>query len=324
MRHAAAPDFKVSKPTPGPHSAWAPALAASVLLALAPALWAQDCCSTEPASPAHRLSPRIRYDKLPEAAPTLLNRSQIDAFLAEPMVLAPDALPAIARILASQDGRVLLGRGDRVYALGPAGTPLLDDPERQPQVFQVLRQATALRDPVNGTLLGYEAQTIGRARLLRSESAQGSVGTDGQSLQPVTPASLQILSAREEIRVGDLLMPEPLRALPQPYLPRPSGLAVSAHIVSVYGGPLTLAAQQQVVVINRGRRDGLDSGHLLSVVADGRRLDDRAHAARLPLALPAEPKGLLMVLRPFDQLSYALVLESSDALQVGDRLVSQR
>jgi hypothetical protein len=30
------------------------------------------------------------------------------------------------------------------------------------------------------------------------------------------------------------------------------------------------------------------------------------------------------VLRPFDQLSYALVLESNDALQVGDRLVSQR
>ncbi|NBY27561.1 MAG: hypothetical protein EBQ71_11050 [Betaproteobacteria bacterium] len=119
-------------------------------------------------------------------------------------------------------------------------------------------------------------------------------------------------------------MPEPLGALPQPYLPRASGLAVQAHIVSVYGGPLTKAAQQQVVVINRGRLDGLDSGHLLSVVADGRRLDDRANAARLPLALPAEPKGLLMVLRPFDQLSYALVLESNDALQVGDRLVSQR
>ena len=60
------------------------------------------------------------------------------------------------------------------------------------------------------------------------------------------------------------------------------------------------------------------------MVADGRRLDDRTNVARLPLALPAEPKGLLMVLRPFDQLSYALVLESSDALQVGDRLVSQR
>ena len=219
---------------------------------------------------------------------------------------------------------MLLGRGDRVYALGPAGAPLLDDPGGQPQVFQVLRQATALRDPISGALLGYEAQTIGRARLLRSESAHGSAGPESQSVQPLTPASLDIVSAREEIRVGDLLMPEPLGALPQPYLPRASGLAVQAHIVSVYGGPLTKAAQQQVVVINRGRLDGLDSGHLLSVVADGRRLDDRTNVARLPLALPAEPKGLLMVLRPFDQLSYALVLESSDALQVGDRLVSQR
>lgn len=70
VHHAAASDFKVSKPTPGPHSAWATALAASVLLALAAPLWAQDCCSTEPVSPALRLSPRIRYDRLPEAAPT--------------------------------------------------------------------------------------------------------------------------------------------------------------------------------------------------------------------------------------------------------------
>lgn len=324
MHHAAAPDFKVSKPKPGTNSAWATALAASLLLALAAPLAAQNCCSQEPAGPALRVSPRIRYDRLPEAALPALNHSQVDAFLAEPLVLAPNALPATARIVASQEDRVLLGRGDRIYALGPAGEPLIDDPGRPPQVFQVVRQATALKDPISGALLGYEAQTIGRARLLRSQSAHGSGGTETPVLQSGTPASLDILSAREEIRVGDLLIPETFGALPQRYLPRAARLAVQAHIVSVYGGLLTRAAQQQVVVINRGRRDGLDSGHLLSVMADRSRPDHSASAARQPLGLPAEPKGLLVVLRPFDQLSYALVLESTDALQVGDRLVSQR
>jgi len=42
------------------------------------------------------------------------------------------------------------------------------------------------------------------------------------------------------------------------------------------------------------------------------------------LKLPDERNGLLMVFRTFEKLSYALVLEITDGVRVGDRLVSPR
>ena len=42
------------------------------------------------------------------------------------------------------------------------------------------------------------------------------------------------------------------------------------------------------------------------------------------LKLPDERNGLLMVFRTFDRLSYALVLDIRDGVQVGDRLTNPR
>ena len=42
------------------------------------------------------------------------------------------------------------------------------------------------------------------------------------------------------------------------------------------------------------------------------------------IKLPDERNGLLMVFRPFERLSYALVLETLDGVKVGDRVVNPR
>jgi hypothetical protein len=79
-----------------------------------------------------------------------------------------------------------------------------------------------------------------------------------------------------------------------------------------------------VVVVNRGTRDGLDSGHVLAILTDGARLSDKTDPARTALKLPDERKGLLMVFRAYERLSYALVLEATQGVRVGDRLVNPR
>ena len=84
------------------------------------------------------------------------------------------------------------------------------------------------------------------------------------------------------------------------------------------------AAQNQVVTINRGTRDGIENGHMLAIMRDGGVLLDKTEAKPVQLKLPDERNGLLMVFRTFDKLSYALVLDITHGVKVGDRLVSPR
>ena len=52
--------------------------------------------------------------------------------------------------------------------------------------------------------------------------------------------------------------------------------------------------------------------------------EDKTDEARPEIKLPDERNGLLMVFRTFEKLSYALVLEITDSVKVGDRLVNPR
>ena len=273
--------------------------------------------------PTIKLSPRIRVETPADSALPALKSSMIDAFLTEPVVVDDSSLQTAARIVAAQDSRVLLTRGDRAYALGSRGSPLIDDPQQPQQAYRVLRNATPLKDPVTGEVLGFEAQYIGRVLLARGESAQTTTSADGKAVQEVIPATIDIVAAREEIRVGDRLLPEPALTL-RSYVPRAPSAAMEARVVSVYGNAVANVGQNQVVVINRGSREGLESGHMLAILTDGARLIDKTDPARTALKLPDERKGLLMVFRSFERLSYALVLEATEGVRVGDRLVNPR
>jgi hypothetical protein len=270
--------------------------------------------------PTVRLSPRVRVEMLSQTPVPALKSSVIDPFLIEAVVVQADTLQTAARIVAAQDSRVLLTRGDRAYALGAPGAPLLDQPGQPAQAFQVLRPAQPLKDPQTGELLGYAAHYLGRALLVRSESAPGAAA--GQVPERV-PATLDIAAVREEIRVGDRLLPEPAPTL-RSYTPHAPAAPIEARVAALYGNAASQAGQNQVVVINRGTRDGLESGHVLAILTNGARLSDTTDPARTPLKLPDERKGLLMVFRTFDRLSYALILETHDGVGVGDRLVNPR
>ena len=269
-----------------------------------------------------RVSPRTRYETLDGGALPTLKLQFIEPFLAEPVIVDENGLLAAPRIVAAQDGRVLLTRGDRAYARGQSDKPMLDAPGKQ-QEFRIFRNATPLKDPGSGEVLGYEAQYVGKAVLVRSESTQTTTDKDGKQSTVVVPATIDIVAAKEEMRVGDRMLPEPERELVS-YAPRAPSGKVDGRIVSVYGSAVVNAAQNQVVVINRGSRDGMERGHVLAILKDGGQLVDKTDATRALMQLPDERNGLLMVFRTFDRLSYALVLDIKDGVKVGDRLTAPR
>jgi len=280
--------------------------------------------STADAAPSEtiRVSPHTRYEALDSGPLPALKPSAIEPFLAEPVVVDAQGLNDAPRIVATQEGRVLLARGDRAYARGPDGSPLLDAPGKQ-QEFRVFRNTTPLKDPASGEILGYEAQYLGRALLARSETTGEARDAKGSASSAITPATIDIVAAKEEMRVGDRLLPEPPRELVS-YTPRAPQGDIQGRVVSVYGSAVANAAQNQVVAISLGRRDGIEPGHVLAILKDGAQMVDKTDAARALLKLPDERNGLLMVFRSFDRVSYALVLDITTAVNVGDRLVSPR
>ena len=279
-----------------------------------------DGDQTEP--PTVRLQPRTRYESLADQALPTLRSSIIEAFLAEPIIVDEAGLKAAPRIVAAQDNRVLITRGDRVYARGPDGSPLLDD-QAKDQNFRVFRNATPLKDPGTGEILGYEAQYVGKAVLARGEDTTNAEDGKGGSSQAVVPATIDIVGAKEEMRVGDRLVPEPPRQL-QTYTPRAPADKVDGRIVSVYGNAVVNAGQNQVVTINKGSDDGMEPGIVLAILKDGARIVDKTDGNSTLMKLPDERNGLLMVFRTFDRVSYALILEITDGVRVGDRLINPR
>lgn len=269
-----------------------------------------------------RVSPRTRYETLADSAIPTLAQHLIEPFLAEPVVVDAGVLEAAPRIVATQESRVLLSRGDRAYARSTGNT--LQDNGKTNTDFRVFRNARPLVDPVTKAVLGYEAQYLGQARLVRGESTGEVTAADGKNEPVVVPATIDIISSKEEMRTGDRMLPEPARQISS-YMPRAPEVKVDGAIVSMYGTAVANAAQNQVVAINRGTKDGVESGHVLVILKDGKRMVDRTDGSnRTPIKLPDERNGLMMVFRTFDKVSYALILEITEPVTVGDRVVNPR
>lgn len=269
-----------------------------------------------------RVSPRVRVEPLANDGIPTVRTEQIEAFLADSTIVDATALARAPRIVAAPENRVMISRGDRAYARGPAGAPL--QPARGADEYRVVRDARPLHDPVTKAVLGYEAKYLGTATLVRGEGAQSVETSSGARENLPVPATIDIDSAKEEIGVGDRLLPEPPQQFLN-YVPHAPAPGVDGTIVSVYGDAVAFAGQNQIVVINKGTADGIEAGHVLAIMKTGeQRIDRSQDGHRAAIKLPDERNGLLMVFRPFEKLSYALILTIGDTVQVGDHVASPR
>jgi LysM domain len=274
--------------------------------------------------PTVRVSPRTRHESLTESVIPPVSLQAIEPFLTEAVVVNEAEFALAPRLVAAQEGRVLLSRGDRAYArslAGADGDSALSMARGQPRQFRVFRSATPLKDPTTGEVLGFEAQYVGRVQLVRGEQLNQVPGKDGKPEAEIVPATVDITATKEEMRTGDRLLPEPPRDLSL-FVPRAPEQDQSGQIVSVYGSAVTYAGQNQVVAINRGTQHGMAPGHVLAVLKDGQRLQDRTDDQRATIRLPSERNGLMVVFRSFERLSYGLVLQISDGVKVGDRFTN--
>lgn len=251
-----------------------------------------------------RMSPRVRAELLDNGAIAAIPLNMIGPFLNEAVVFGENELEAAPRIVATQEGRVMVSRGETAYVRGDlAGA----------RDFRLFRQLRPLLDPLTREVLGYEGRYVGTAEFVRS----GGVPPQALSTTLVVPSTFQITSTRLEALVGDRLSPVPQQELVA-YVPRAPAAPVDGRIIDLYGDGLR-GGQNQVVSLNRGSQDGMERGHVLALWRSGKLVVDSTSADKAAMRLPDERHGLLFVFRVFDRVSYALILNVRDPVRSGDR-----
>lgn len=241
-----------------------------------------------------RISPRVRIEGLGADAIQAIPSGDVEPFLTQALIIEADELAATPRIVATQEGRVYLGKNDKAYVRGN----LADH-----TAFQVFRPGKPLHDPVTKKVIGYEAAYLGTVKLQRPASADDEAHT------------FAVVTSKEEIGVGDRLMPAP----PTPiinYVPHAPEQPVDARVVSIYGG-VRHAGQNQVIAINRGKNDGIDVGTVLELHRYGQVIADPTDNKK-PVKLPDEQYGTIFIFRVFNGISYGLIMQVTDSAQVGD------
>ena len=242
-----------------------------------------------------KLSPRVREQSLAEAIPTI-PRDVIGAFLSKGRVLEKNEIDDLPYIVAIREGHMIGAAGNDLYVRGDVGAV------KQP--YSVVHVGEPLRDPDDGDVVGYQGLYVG----------------DGHITRGGDPATLFLTDSQREALAGDRLVSADAD-LPLAFTPRPPPKPVEGTIISVVDGVYQIG-QYQVVVINRGTRDGLEPGHVLTVWEAGEKVRDRHASGLLPrkVRLPDERTGVSMVFRTYERVSYALIMEATSEIHVFDKV----
>ena len=244
--------------------------------------------------PVERAQPQVRVEQLAKEAVPTIDAHKIQPFLSRPLIVDELAMQAHPRIVATQDGRVYLGRGELAFVRGISGEPGSD--------WHIYRRAHPLLDPDTRLPIAWEAEFVGTARLER--------GGD--------PATMRITGITEEVGPGDRLVPAD-RVMPINYAPRPPEAQVNGRIVSVYRG-VAQAGRNSVVALNVGKSNGLAVGDVLAIKERDRDIADRETGQ--PIRLPGQPIGHLLLFRVFDRIAYALIMGSTRDIAIGDNVAN--
>jgi hypothetical protein len=240
-----------------------------------------------------KLNPKLREEPLEVRAIPSISPAIIGPFLTQPLLIEETALDGTPSILRTEEERVLVGAGEKAYVLGmEAGKGIY---------WNVYRPGKMLIDPESGETLGQEAIYLGKARVIKFGD----------------PSTIEVTQSVLEIYANDRLIPvteAPINA----YIPRAPDHAVAGRVMSIYGGAAE-AGQNSIITLNKGKRDGIEIGHVLAIHRRGASVPVvDAKGDKVSLKLPDERSGLLFVFRTFDKLSYALIVQSNRPVHLLD------
>ncbi|NOT10670.1 MAG: LysM peptidoglycan-binding domain-containing protein [Methylococcaceae bacterium] len=242
-----------------------------------------------------KLLPCIREIPIKEAI-SLIPSSAIAKYLSSPKVVSENELNNSPYVIGFAGEHLLAGMGDRVYVRAIDSSDSFS--------YTTYRKGDTYTNPETGEILGYEAKYVADMKLEQAGD----------------PATLLITKASGEIRMGDRIMLSPEEDINLNYFPKPPEQKILGSIISVLGG-VSQIGQYNVVVIDKGVQDGIQIGHELDIYKRGKLTRDPYTTQKdAAVKLPDEQAGTLMVFRPFERISYALVMKAHHAIHILDKV----
>lgn len=238
-----------------------------------------------------KLTPQIRSEPLKSVIPAI-PLELIQSFLVNNRVMTEEEIDSSPYILAGDESHIVMGLGDYLYARG--------DWENAHQAYGIYRKGPAYVDPETQEVLGFAALDKGMARM---ETVEGDI------------ARMKVTDSKEDIRPKDRLIPTEERKVDSIFYPKSPDGEVNGEILHVFSGVRNVS-QNDVVVINRGAREGMMIGDVLAVKTKGEVVKDRITGELVKL--PDQRRGIMMIFRTFEKVSYGLILRSEAPLSVGD------
>lgn len=231
----------------------------------------------------NKVLPCLRESEL-EKPINLIPHDRIAAFLTSPKVVSAEELDDSPYVVGFHEGHLMAGTGDKIYVQGLKDT--------NAETYTLYRAGETYRDADTDEILGYEARYIANATLQN----------DGN------PATFVLSDGLQEVRTGDRIMPNAEMENTLNFFPHPPEKELVGHIIGVKDG-VALIGLYSVVIIDKGSEDGLIAGHELTIYQKGKRVTDPVKNNADEINLPDEISGKMMVFRPFEHLSYALIMQ---------------
>ncbi len=248
-----------------------------------------------------KLKPQIRAEALDDRGVSIpLN--QIKPFLQRSLILDKQKqFEQMPYVLSEAEGRTLSGAGSILYVRG-----VKDKEESLYDIYS--KVGRTYRHPKTNEILGFEAFAIGTANL--------------QVLGD--PATFEIQNAEEVVESGARLAPSFATELPVDLKLKPADTLDEGYVLATKNSATgTGAGSGNVVTISMGHREGLIEGNTLAIYRPGKILADpmgKKGWRAEKVSLPDRRIGQLLVFQSYEKLSLALILDSTETIDLLDKV----
>ena len=242
--------------------------------------------------PVIKLSPKIRVSEK-KSVPTV-NEGLVLPYLQSDRLVEQQDIQSAQRVLGTSDGKRFLSGEDRLFISG----------NQQHQKWGIYRSV----------------DTYQRQQPQASMTSLRLVATASLKEVDAEFSRLQIETQLQEVLLNDLVLPElsvDQVKLSTTFYPAPSAAGQFANILGSLDGS-QYRAKNQVVVINKGSQDNLRQGSMFTLIESGAAVfgkqgqySYKESAASDKVQLPSTSLGSLMVIRPYEYFSLALITQSS-------------